>query len=190
MQLLSDLKERARRLKREIHALWLAYRDPRTPWLARLLIACIIAYALSPIDLIPDPIPLLGYVDDLILLPLGIDLALRLIPETVMADCRARARQSAIALPLVVRLLRLPPTQAVPSEYWSWILKTIKRCLCSMRFASDKTCRHRSFIVDLDPSIVSKGVGKAVSPYSSAPGKRKSGLFPFSVTAPRSNRTP
>lgn len=99
MQLLSDLKERAGQLKREIHALWLAYRDPRTPWLARLLIAFIIAYALSPIDLIPDPIPILGYVDDLILLPLGIALALRLIPGTVMADCRERARELAFDKP-------------------------------------------------------------------------------------------
>jgi len=65
MKLLPKLKEQASRLKRELHALWLAYSDPRTPWLARLLIACIIAYALSPIDLIPDPIPIIGHVDDL-----------------------------------------------------------------------------------------------------------------------------
>ena len=94
MKLLPKLKERASRLKRELHALWLAYSDPRTPWLARLLVVCIIAYALSPIDLIPDPIPIIGHLDDLILLPLGIALAIRMIPDSVMADCRERARHA------------------------------------------------------------------------------------------------
>ncbi len=70
MKLLPKLKEQASRLKRELHALWLAYSDPRTPWSARLLIVCVVAYALSPIDLIPDPIPIIGHLDDLILLPL------------------------------------------------------------------------------------------------------------------------
>jgi uncharacterized membrane protein YkvA (DUF1232 family) len=93
MKLLPKLKEQASRLKRELHALWLAYSDPRTPRLARLLIVCIIAYALSPVDLIPDPIPIIGYLDDLILLPLGIALAIRMIPDSVMADCRERASQ-------------------------------------------------------------------------------------------------
>src|SRR5206468_12969857 len=83
MKLLPKLKEQASRLKRELHALWLAYSDPRTPWLARLLIVCIIAYALSPIDLIPDPIPVIGHLDDLILLPLAIALAIRMIPDSV-----------------------------------------------------------------------------------------------------------
>lgn len=72
-------------------ALALAYHDPRTPWAARLTAALVVAYALSPIDLIPDFIPVLGYLDDLIVLPLGIALAIRLIPPQVMADCRARA---------------------------------------------------------------------------------------------------
>ncbi len=94
MKLLPKLKEQASRLKSELHALWLAYSDPRTPWLARLLIVCIIAYALSPIDLIPDPIPVIGHLDDLILLPIGIALAIRMIPDSVMADCRERARQA------------------------------------------------------------------------------------------------
>lgn len=89
--MLQTLRSRARALKRETLALALAYRDPRTPWYARLLVAVIVAYALSPIDLIPDFVPLLGYLDDLILLPLGIALALRLIPPTVLDDCRARA---------------------------------------------------------------------------------------------------
>lgn len=94
MKLLPKLKERASRLKRELHALWLAYSDPRTPWLARLLVVCIIAYALRPIDLIPDPIPIIGHLDDLILLPLGIALAIRMILDSVMADCRERARHA------------------------------------------------------------------------------------------------
>ena len=81
----------ARRLKREVRALWLAYRDPRTPWYARAVAACVVAYALSPLDLIPDPIPVLGYLDDLILLPLGIALAVRLIPPAVLADARRAA---------------------------------------------------------------------------------------------------
>ena len=87
-------KDRARRLKREVHTLALASRDPRTPWYARALAVCIVAYAFSPIDLIPDPIPVLGYVDDLILIPLGIALTLRLIPDEVMVDARAREAEN------------------------------------------------------------------------------------------------
>jgi uncharacterized membrane protein YkvA (DUF1232 family) len=94
MKLMARLKAQASQLKRELHALWLAYGDPRTPWPARLLIVCVIAYALSPIDLIPDPIPIIGHLDDLILLPLAIALAIRMIPDSVMADCRERARQT------------------------------------------------------------------------------------------------
>jgi uncharacterized membrane protein YkvA (DUF1232 family) len=93
MKLLPRLKEQASRLKRELHALWLAYSDSRTPWSARLLIVCIIGYAFSPIDLIPDPIPIIGHLDDLILLPLGIALAVWMIPDSVMVDCRERASQ-------------------------------------------------------------------------------------------------
>lgn len=87
------LKVRARHLKAESFALYLAARDPRTPWYAKLLIAGIVAYALSPIDLIPDFVPVLGYLDDLILIPLGIALAIRLVPPPVLADCRARAKE-------------------------------------------------------------------------------------------------
>ena len=82
----------ARRIKRDLFALYLAYRDPRTPWYARIVAACVVAYAFSPIDLIPDPIPILGYLDDLILVPLGILLAIRLIPAEVMAECRLEAQ--------------------------------------------------------------------------------------------------
>ena len=92
MTLLASWRQRARALKVEVYALYLAYRDPRTPWPARLVAAGVVAYAFSPIDLIPDFIPVLGYLDDLILVPLGVLLALRLIPAPVMADCRQRAR--------------------------------------------------------------------------------------------------
>ena len=86
-------KTRARALRIEVYALLLAYRDPRVPWYARFIAACVVAYAFSPIDLIPDPIPVLGYLDDLVLIPLGIWLALKLIPPEVMAECRARAQE-------------------------------------------------------------------------------------------------
>ena len=86
------LRDWARRLKGEALALYLAARDRRTPWYARWLVAGIVAYALSPIDLIPDFIPVLGYLDDVVLVPLGIALALRLIPAEVMAEARERAR--------------------------------------------------------------------------------------------------
>jgi uncharacterized membrane protein YkvA (DUF1232 family) len=84
-------KQQARQLKREVYALYVAYRDPRVPWYARLVAALVVAYAFSPIDLIPDVVPVLGYLDDLLLLPLGIALAIKLIPAAVMVDSRARA---------------------------------------------------------------------------------------------------
>ncbi len=89
------LKRWARRLKTELHALCLAYGDPRVPLHARVFAAVVVAYAFSPIDLIPDPIPVLGYLDDLILVPLGIALALRMIPAPVLEDCRTKARNAA-----------------------------------------------------------------------------------------------
>ena len=86
------LKIWAAALKREVMALWFACRDPRTPWYARVLTMLIVAYALSPIDLIPDFIPVLGYLDELILLPVGIYLVLKLVPAEALADARARAQ--------------------------------------------------------------------------------------------------
>ena len=86
-------RQRARRLKRETYALYLAARDPRVPWYTKVLALAIVGYALSPIDLIPDFIPIIGYLDDLILIPLGIALVLRLIPSEALAECRARAQQ-------------------------------------------------------------------------------------------------
>ena len=90
---IAQLKKRAKKLKTETFALYLAYKDPRTPWYAKLLAAVIVAYALSPIDLIPDFIPVFGYLDDLILLPLGISLALKLIPAEIMNECRLKAQE-------------------------------------------------------------------------------------------------
>ncbi|MCA6121970.1 DUF1232 domain-containing protein [Bradyrhizobium sp. WSM 1704] len=89
--MLSAIKTWARDLKRDSFALYLASRDPRVPWYVKALAVAIAAYALSPIDLIPDFIPVLGYLDDLILLPLGIWLAISLIPAEVVAECRANA---------------------------------------------------------------------------------------------------
>ncbi len=91
MNWLDDLKRRARALKTETTTLYLAFRDPRTPWFARVWAVLVLAYALSPIDLIPDFIPVLGYLDDLILVPAGIALALKMIP----AEVRQEARQAA-----------------------------------------------------------------------------------------------
>jgi len=90
--MLASWKGRALRLKGETYALYLAYRDPRTPWYAKLLAALVAGYAFSPIDLIPDAIPILGYLDDLLLVPLGIALALRMVPAVVMEECREQAR--------------------------------------------------------------------------------------------------
>jgi uncharacterized membrane protein YkvA (DUF1232 family) len=89
--MLSHLKAWARNLKRDSHAIYLASRDPRVPWYAKALAMAVAAYALSPIDLIPDFIPLVGYLDDLVIVPLGIWLVVSLIPGEVMAECRARA---------------------------------------------------------------------------------------------------
>ncbi len=93
MRLAQRWKQWARRLKTEVYAIYVAYRDPRVPWYARVLAICVVAYAFSPIDLIPDPIPVLGYLDDLILIPLGIKLALWMIPPEVMAESRVKAQE-------------------------------------------------------------------------------------------------
>ena len=85
-------RERATQLKREVYAVYLAYRDPRVPWYGRAWAACVVAYAFSPIDLIPDFVPVLGYLDDLLLIPLGIAVAIRMIPPGVLAECRVRAQ--------------------------------------------------------------------------------------------------
>lgn len=99
MNLSQRVRAMAVRLKRELFALHLAAGDPRTPWYAKAFVACVVAYALSPIDLIPDPIPILGYLDDLLLLPLAMYLALKMIPAPVMAECRLKAAGTNAKLP-------------------------------------------------------------------------------------------
>ena len=89
--MLKQWKTRARQLKTQTYALYLAYRHPGVPWYAKIFSACIVAYLFSPIDLIPDFIPILGYLDDLILVPLGIMLALKMIPEDVWQECKQEA---------------------------------------------------------------------------------------------------
>ena len=86
--MMTKLRARAQTLQADVYALLLAFRDPRTPWVTHGLIALVAAYALSPIDLIPDFIPVLGYLDDLILVPAGIALAIRMIPPQVWTDSR------------------------------------------------------------------------------------------------------
>jgi uncharacterized membrane protein YkvA (DUF1232 family) len=91
MDFLERAKLWAKRLKREVVALWIAARDPRVPVTAKLVAGSVAAYALSPVDLIPDFIPILGYLDDLILVPLGIMLAVKLVPQALMAEFREQA---------------------------------------------------------------------------------------------------
>jgi uncharacterized membrane protein YkvA (DUF1232 family) len=92
---LTALRAKARRVKIELIALSLATRDPRTPWYAKLIVAGCVAYALSPVDVIPDFIPVLGLVDELIFIPIALALAVRFIPDEVLAECRSRAGEIA-----------------------------------------------------------------------------------------------
>src|SRR5688500_5824737 len=91
--------ERARRLKVELFALYLAARHPQTPWYAKLVVAGFVAYAVTPVDLFPDALPILGLVDDLIFVPIAIALAVRFIPAPVLAECRTRAQERVSAGP-------------------------------------------------------------------------------------------
>ena len=90
----SRWKKRAKNLNSQLYALYLAYRDPRVPWYAKAFGAMVLAYALSPLDLIPDFIPVLGYLDDIVLIPLGIALAIKMIPGEIMEDCRWNAEEA------------------------------------------------------------------------------------------------
>ena len=117
------LKDWARAIRRDVHALWLAGRDPRVPWYAKALALLIAAYALSPIDLIPDFVPVLGYLDELILLPPAILLAVKLVPPELMAEHRAAAARaegkpvSRAGAAMVVALWLLAATALV---WWFW----------------------------------------------------------------------
>ena len=92
---LATLKARVRQVKIDLIALSLAARDPRTPWYAKLIVAGCVAYALSPVDLVPDFIPVIGLIDDLVFIPIALAIAIRFIPDQVLADCRARAGEIA-----------------------------------------------------------------------------------------------
>ena len=120
--MVSALKAWAARLKRDVVALWLAARDPRTPWSARILAGFVAAYALSPIDLIPDFIPVLGYLDDLLIVPAGLWLALRSVPAPLLAEFRERAvartrPRSYVAAALIVTLW----VAAAALILWLWL---------------------------------------------------------------------
>lgn len=91
--MMNKIKAWAKKLKRNIFVLYLAYKDERVPWYAKLFTACVVAYAFSPIDLIPDFIPVLGYLDDVIIIPLGIMLALKMIPNEVLSACEVNAEE-------------------------------------------------------------------------------------------------
>ncbi|MEA3017815.1 MAG: hypothetical protein QOI38_2537 [Sphingomonadales bacterium] len=122
MTVLNRLTACARRLERDAVALWIAARDPRVPWHAKALAGAVAAYALSPIDLIPDFIPLLGYLDDVLIVPAGIWLALRLIPPPLMdelreeADRRAKPTSKAAAAVVVVMWVA-----AAGALAWLWL---------------------------------------------------------------------
>ena len=114
------LKVWAKALKRDVVALWLAARDPRTPWSARIVAGLTAAYALSPIDLIPDVIPVLGLLDDLLIVPLGIWLALRLIPADLMAEMRERAADAGRPISRAGLAIVIAIWIAVALAGWMW----------------------------------------------------------------------
>ncbi len=119
LSMLRKLRRRARTFKADTLALYYAVRDPRTPWYAKLIAGAVVAYALSPIDLIPDFIPILGYLDDIVLVPLGIALAIRLVPEDVLAEARSRA---------AARLVRPRSRIAAAPIIALWIAVTVLVC--------------------------------------------------------------
>jgi uncharacterized membrane protein YkvA (DUF1232 family) len=128
--MLDRWKKWARRLKTETYALYFAYQDPRVPWYAKFLTAFVVAHTFSPIDLIPDFIPVLGYLDDLIITPLGLALVLKMIPKEVMIEARRKAemsnekidRASRVGLIIVVCIWLL-----VALLLFMWILSIIRR---------------------------------------------------------------
>jgi uncharacterized membrane protein YkvA (DUF1232 family) len=114
----------ARGIKRDVVALWLAAKDPRVPWTARLAAAAVAAYALSPIDLIPDFVPVLGYLDDLVIVPLGILLVVRLVPPALLAELREEAarraeRPTSLAGAIAIGLIWLLAAGA--AMWWFWL---------------------------------------------------------------------
>lgn len=120
--MIDALKSWARNLRRNIVALWIAARDPRTPLAAKIVAGAVAAYALSPIDLIPDVIPVLGYLDDLLIVPLGIWIAVRLIPASLLAEFRTaasdRSRPTSRTAAAVVIVLWLLSAGLIAAWFW------------------------------------------------------------------------
>ena len=129
IKFINNWKQNAETLKIKTYTLYLAYKDHRVPWYAKVLAACVVGYAFSPIDLIPDFIPILGYVDDFVLIPIGIALVLKMIPETVLKECEQEAQtalsrdspQSLVAAIIIVTIWLVLMTVFV-----AFVLKTIK----------------------------------------------------------------
>ncbi len=122
--MLENWRSKVKALKREVVAIAYAARDPRTPWAARLLVLAIVGYAVSPIDLIPDFIPVLGYLDELLLLPAALYIAVRMIPASAMADARNRAVDERLApsrtAAAIIILLWLAIAAAGIHFAWGW----------------------------------------------------------------------
>jgi uncharacterized membrane protein YkvA (DUF1232 family) len=128
---LKSWRTKAKQLRTEVVALYLAYKHPRTPWYAKVLAALIIGYALSPIDLIPDFIPVFGYLDDLILVPAGIALLIKIIPRDVLEECRAKAQSDLSnrkpknwVAAIIIVLIWLLAIYLILSLIWPLVFKT------------------------------------------------------------------
>ena len=126
-------KIKSKQIKSEIYALYLAYKHPRTPWYAKVLAALILGYALSPIDLIPDFIPVIGYLDDFILVPLGIALLIKIIPRDILEECRAKAQSGLLnrksknwVAAIIIVLIWLFALYLILSLIWPLIFKTAR----------------------------------------------------------------
>jgi uncharacterized membrane protein YkvA (DUF1232 family) len=123
--MLERAKEWARAIKRDVIALWIAARDPRVPWYAKALAMAVAAYALSPIDLIPDFVPVLGYLDDLVIVPLGILLVVALIPGALMAEFRQQAvtlaaKPRSTTAAAVIVLIWIAAMILIGWWFWRW----------------------------------------------------------------------
>jgi uncharacterized membrane protein YkvA (DUF1232 family) len=123
--MLERAKQWARAIKRDVLALWIAARDPRVPWYAKALAMAVAAYALSPIDLIPDFVPVFGYLDDLVIVPLGIMLVVALIPGALMTEFRQQAatlaaKPRSTTAALVIVLIWIAAMILVGWWFWRW----------------------------------------------------------------------
>ncbi|HZD19549.1 MAG TPA: YkvA family protein [Burkholderiales bacterium] len=126
MTVFAALAVRARFVRRELLALALAVRHPETPWYAKLVVAGCVAYALTPVDFIPDAIPVVGFIDDLIFIPLAISFAVRFVPAPVLADCRARSREIEARAPR----LGMPAWLAIGA---AWVAAVVLIAVWTMR---------------------------------------------------------